>query len=56
MVQLFSAVFEVYARNIPLIASFRAEIAKLWSLEKVPGIVGGRSCFFEFLLLPFLRK
>jgi hypothetical protein len=33
MVQLFPAVFEVYARNIPLIASFRAEIAKLWSLK-----------------------
>jgi hypothetical protein len=30
-VQLFSAVFEVYARNILLIASFRAEIAKCWS-------------------------
>jgi hypothetical protein len=50
-VQLFSAVFEVYARNILLIASFRAEIAKRWSLNtflELWVVVRVSSHFFHF--------
>jgi hypothetical protein len=50
-VQLFSAVFEVYARNILLIASFRAEIAKRWSLKtflELWVVVHVSSNFFHF--------
>jgi hypothetical protein len=50
-VQLRSAVCEVYARNILLIATFRAEIATRWSLEtflELWVVVQVSSNFFRF--------